>query len=549
MESLKLIPRADGLLDAAQLPQFPIMAARLQGELASDGSLTLALWGSGDVGVLTLGEIAGPMVIAPGRIETAAGQGLYVAQSAPALLLRGVTPGPIHGGPGGRLSARQVGADWVLSAGVDEAEAARAATLGPEQIVAEARDYARACDLAPAAEPLLRSLVLQSAHAGLSSIRRYPDGGFAGLAAGLAYSTPARTYYRDGYWTLQLLLRIAPDIVAEQIELLARRIHADGEAPSGVIIDGPHAEAFERSRLNDLALAAVHWAPGEWWSDHFDSPLMFVLAVADHARVTGDASLARRYWTQIEAVFERYLSFTGFEGLPHKPRNDRDWADNVYREGLVSYDLGLWIGMLDAVAELGDGWRPQIADGARAAAAAGRKAIEAHLWRGDWPADYIRDDDSAEDHLALDALTLLRHDALPADKALTMLGQVQDRLESRRNTDQPYGDFGMLCCFPPFARAADLRAKSADAYRYHNGGDWPWLDALYAGERLRRSLSGWRYPLTRWWEWCLAQGWAGAVEHYSVPFGRGSLLQAWSCLPAAVALQYADKMAAGDPEA
>jgi hypothetical protein len=38
------------------------------------------------------------------------------------------------------------------------------------------------------------------------------------------------------------------------------------------------------------------------------------------------------------------------------------------------------------------------------------------------------------------------------------------------------------------------------------------------------------------------------VEHYSVPYGRGSLLQGWSSLPAAVALQYADTVMAGDPD-
>ena len=102
--------------------------------------------------------------------------------------------------------------------------------------------------------------------------------------------------------------------------------------------------------------------------------------------------------------------------------------------------------------------------------------------------------------------------------------------------------------WPPFADAAALRAKSAFPFRYHNGGDWPWLDAVYAAERLRRGLPGWRYPLMRWWEECLEHGWAGAVEHYSTPFGRGSLLQAWSSLPAEVALAYAGTLMAGDAD-
>jgi glycogen debranching enzyme len=413
-------------------------------------------------------------------------------------------------------------------------------------VVREAADHIARCDLAPAEAPLLRGLVLQGAHAALASARKDAAGGFAGLSAGLAYSTPPRSYYRDGYWTLQLLLRLAPEIVAAEIELLARTVRADGEAPSAVIVGGP-AES-EPDTLGGTAADPDHRRPGEWWSDHFDSPLFFVLAVRDHAGATGDDAVARRHWPHLAAVFERYLRLRGPAGLPVKPHNDRDWADNVYREGLVAYDLGLWVGALDALAELGGRLDPPLAARARAEAIQARAAADRALWRGEFYADYARADGWSENHLALDALMLLRFGAAPEDRARAMLKRVRARLESRRNPDQPYGDFGMLCAWPPFADASALRAKSVSPYRYHNGGEWPWLDAVYAAERLRRNLPGWRYPLTRWWEVCLERGWAGPVEHYSTPFGRGSLLQAWSSLPAAVALRYAEQMAAGDPD-
>ena len=99
------------------------------------------------------------------------------------------------------------------------------------------------------------------------------------------------------------------------------------------------------------------------------------------------------------------------------------------------------------------------------------------------------------------------------------------------------------------AAKADTRSKSAFAYRYHNGSDWPWLSGLYAEERLRRGLPGWRYPMLRWWETCLEQGWMGAVEYFAPPWGRGSLLQGWSGMPAAAALKYRDVVLAGDPDA
>jgi hypothetical protein len=213
----------------------------------------------------------------------------------------------------------------------------------------------------------------------------------------------------------------------------------------------------------------------------------------------------------------------------------------------VAYDLGLWLGAVEAIAALGEEIEPDVAASARASAEAGRRAIRAGLWRGDWSADYVRSDGSAEEHLALDAFTLIRHDALEEPQALTMLEAARWRLESRRNSAQPYGDFGMLNVFPPYARPGELRAKSAFPYRYHNGAEWPWLDGLYAGERLRRGLSGWRYPLTRWWQVSLQQGWPAPVEYFSPPFGRGSPLQGWSSLPAAVALAHAEQVLGGDP--
>ena len=72
---------------------------------------------------------------------------------------------------------------------------------------------------------------------------------------------------------------------------------------------------------------------------------------------------------------------------------------------------------------------------------------------------------------------------------------------------------------------------------------------MYAEERLRRGLPGWRYPMLRWWETCLEQGWMGAVEYFAPPWGRGPLLQGWSGMPAAAALKYRDVVLAGDPDA
>ena len=572
-----LTPRPDGLAGSVRPVLLPIMAPRLQGQAYPEGWIDLALWGSGDLGRVRFSRLEGPFVYRPNGL-TCRGGGLHVAQSAPALVIRGArfaglyparrcaswhrhpdpTPPIVRVGDRrevvlswGAIVVEQRGPDLVIAIGADLAEADAALALDIETIVAESDAYAARCDRLPEAEPVLRGMVLQGVHAALSSIRADREGRFAGLAAGLAYSTPARTYYRDGYWALQALLTLEPAAVRGQIDLLASGIRPDGEAPSGVIVNGPVQSAiWERLRQRSARSASVNHRPNDWWSDHFDSPLFFILTLADYIRVTGDMEPARVHWPLVRAIFERYRAFdpTG-RGLPLKPRHDRDWADNVYREGAVAYDLGLWIGALDAIAVLGAAIDPPLAEAARSLAATARANLDdALLTPQGWYADYAAPGGFVEDHLTLDSLTLLRYDAAPADRVARILGAVRDHLESRRNDRQPWGDWGMTCVDPPFKRRADTRAKSAFAWRYHNGADWPWLDGLYAGERLRRGLPGWRYPLTRWWQTCLANGWAGPVEYFSPPFGRGSPLQGWSSLPAAVALAHRDQILAGDPD-
>ncbi|MBO0661112.1 glycogen debranching protein [Jiella sp. MQZ9-1] len=571
-------PTPEGEVTTSHPVLLPIMAPRLQADVSPEGYVDLALWASGSLGRVRFSSLCAPYVYGPNRLVAANGA-IYVAQSKPILLITGAqltslhparrcawwheTTGEAAKAKVTRTKGRRTaeigwgvvivetdGADLRIAVGASLAEAEGAFALSNEQIVAEAADYAMRCDAAPEADPLLRSMVVQGVHAALSSIRQDENGAFAGLAAGQAYSAPARTYYRDGYWTMQALLRLAPEAVREEIRLLAKGIQPDGEAPSGVILTGPaQSQAWQRfvadCRANPgkrvKAFPDHHNRPGDWWSDHFDSPLFFILFLGDYVEATGDIAEAQAHWPIVATIIERYLGFAGRDSvLPLKPRNDRDWADNVYREGLVSYDLGLFVGSLDAVAKLGADHDPMLAGKAREVAAKARAEVEDRLFvseRGSY-ADYIAPDGFVEDHLVLDSVTLARYDAISPERAIGLLNAFGKVLESRHNSEQPYGDWGVLCAYPPFKRAKDTRSKTAFHFRYHNGSDWPYWDGAYAEERLRRGLGGARYALTRWWETCLANGWAGAVEYFSPPYGRGSLLQGWSAMPAAVVLKY-----------
>jgi len=567
-----LIPLADGQLRSMKPVLVPIMAPRLQGDCRPEGKIELSLWGSGKLANLTFTGWSAPFTYGPNRV-VADGGGLYVAQSAPALFLKGarlrtLIPArrcawwgsaakrePIERQGERRIArtgwgvviAEQRPDGIFVTCGATIAEAQAAFDLDEARLIAEANAYVTRCDAMPEAAPLMRSMISQSLHAALSSIRQDEHGAFAGLAAGQAYSAPARTYYRDGYWTLQALLEREPRVVRSQIDLLARGIQPNGEAPSGVILTGPaQAEEWEKVRRSHPRIKEEHLRPGDWWSDHFDSPLFFILTIGDYIRATGDSSPLSLHWDKVVTIFNRYCGFDeAGNGLPIKPRHDRDWADNVYRHGYVAYDLGLWVGALDVIAQHGASLDETIASKAASVAQKARASLdEALLQPGGTYADYGTKKDFVEDHVTLDSLTLLRFKAVSPERAKTVLARVQEALESRNNSEQPYGDWGVLCAFPPFKRPKDTREKSYFAYRYHNGSDWPYLSGLYAEQRLAYGLGDADYPLLRWWKTCLEEGWMGAVEYFSPPWGRGSLLQGGSSMPAAAALAYKDRLTA-----
>ncbi|OWV97330.1 glycogen debranching protein [Rhizobium sp. R72] len=565
-----LTPLVDGQLRSTEALLVPFMAPRLQGDCRPTGKLELSLWGSGKLANLTFTGWNAPFTYAPNRIE-ADGGGLYVAQSAPAVFLKGARlrtfiptrrcawwgsvakREPVERQGNRRIArtgwgvaiAEERSSGIFVTAGATIEEAETALKLDETQLISEAHAYVGRCDAMPEADPLMRSMISQSLHAALSSIRRDEHGAFAGLAAGQAYSAPARTYYRDGYWTLQALLSLEPEAVRAQIDLLARGVQPNGEAPSGVILTGKgQAEAWEKVRQTHPRIKEEHLRPGDWWSDHFDSPLFFILTIGDYIRATGDRAPLSLYWDKVVTIFNRYCGFDGASnGLPMKPRHDRDWADNVYRHGYVAYDLGLWIGALDVIAQHGSSLDQAVASSAAAKAQQARASLdEALLQPSGTYADYGTKSDFVEDHLTLDSLTLLRFKAVSVERARSVLTRVRETLESRNNSQQPYGDWGVLCAFPPFKRAKDTREKSYFAYRYHNGSDWPYLSGLYAEQLLNYGMDGADYPLLRWWKTCLEEGWVGAVEYFSPPWGRGSLLQGWSSMPAAVALSCKDKL-------
>lgn len=423
---------------------------------------------------------------------------------------------------------------WSLGAG-------EALASGPEE-AGRAFDSARAYGAWLAGQCaeedlLLKSMFVAGLNAAISMFKVFPEG-FEGLVAGPDYAYPPRLYFRDGYWTAQVLIRFRPDLARRHILSVAKGVHEDGQCPSGVF--APHVLREHASgRVDSL----------DWLPDHFDSPALFVLLVADYVEATGDAAIldeevvlwrgkdregrAVGLMSLVEAA-AGYLADKDSGGLIEKPHEANDWADNVRRSSYVAYDQALYAAALRAVARLeaGRGEAVPAETNSRRAEAA-RVALDRELWDEETGhyVDYRRDG-FVEPHLAIDSLVALRYGLVGEEKAGRMISSAL-RLITRDNAEQPYGDWGVMCAFPCYRLPSDLFSKSSYPYRYHNGADWPYWDGVLAEILAERGRPEWRYVVGRWWEYGLERGWLTPVEYYSPPYEPGGMLQGWSSMPAA----------------
>lgn len=401
-------------------------------------------------------------------------------------------------------------------------------------VIADANAFSTwLCSSFECEDQLLRSLYVASLNVALAMYKELPSG-FAGLWAGPGYAYPPRIYFRDSYWTALPILPYRPEWVRAHLLALATGVHPDGTCPSGVIDTAvlPFEDQTEEG--------AADWLP-----DHQDSPAYFVLLLHDYVSWTGDVTLlgerlddGRTLWDCAQACLNRLLA------RPAKDRAPNDWADNVLRSEWVTYDLALLVGALDAAAAIAR----HMGDAATAAsyqvdARHVRELLTIHGWdetKG-YYVDYRRNEGPrgqtfVEDHLALDTLLAIRFDAVPPERAASMLAAARTMLQTRHNGEQPYGDWGVMCCWPPYRLRADLFGKSAQPLNYHNGAEWPYLSAIYAQLLMERGDPDWRYVLTRWWKVHLERGWLTPVEYHSPAHPPGAFLQGWSSMAASAML-------------
>ena len=356
------------------------------------------------------------------------------------------------------------------------------------------------------------ALYLSAYFCSLENYKRLGD--YRGFMAGHHYLLPMRTYYRDSYYTVLPMYRSHPELVRSQILTLSMGISENGDCPSAVKSDY-----------------------SEWWGNHYDSPSFLAMMLRDYVKHTGDSAIltesvkGETVLAKAEKAIEKLSTYADETGLIYKvgPYNQRDWADEVNRNGYVTYNEVLYARALYCLSELfsisGDNTKAKkYAESFKMV----KNAINSLLW-DDKLCYYVnyRENDHIENNLSVDTCFAALFGIADDTRARRMLENMESILETRNNKEQKAGDYGVMCVYPFYSGADSTRNKSAKPYYYHNGANWPYLSAMYAAAKRKYGME-YRYALESWFDYNVARGNYTPVEFFSPPHKDGSLLQAWS---------------------
>lgn len=344
------------------------------------------------------------------------------------------------------------------------------------------------------------------------------QGDYRAFMAGYRYLLPMRSYYRDSYYTVLPMYNGQADKVRDQLRTLARGISADGSCPSAVKSDFT-----------------------EWWGNHFDSPSYLAMMLYDYVKFTGDTSVmdetvahgdtAVTLLTCATRAVEHLGENADETGLLYKPGNYNkcDWADEVNRNGYVTYNEALYYRAMISLSRLyamrGETEQAELWS---ARAARVKDAINAILWNEEL-GYYInfKQGEHEERNLSIDTVFTVLFGIADGERARSVLSCMESMLESGNNPAmRELGDFGAACVYPLYSGSRTAYYKSARPYDYHNGANWPYLTAVYALAKRKFGMA-WREVLTGWFTDNVEQGNYTPIEYYSPVCPDGSLLQAW----------------------
>ncbi|MBI4435291.1 hypothetical protein HY630_01335 [Candidatus Uhrbacteria bacterium] len=366
----------------------------------------------------------------------------------------------------------------------------------------------------------LEQMFEESLDVALASIEVAKDGSRY-VTAGPKYGSPARVYYRDTYWTSGLILMIEPYVIRDQILLLARGVEANGSTPSAIPVD-PNGTKIPL------------------WVDHVDSGPYFIMLVRDYVAWTGDTSIlhervnGRTIFTAMEdAISWLSTKDTDRNLLPEKDADSlQDWLDSIPRGGEVFSNEVLYYQAMRNLVELSELMdEPAHAQAFHRQSLLVRYQLNRLFWDEEGGYYYERCENGVcEERVTNESAMAILYDLASASQR-ERLFETLKTLHSSTNPDIDHGDWGVLNAWPLY--------DGFTPYDYQNGTDWPFLDGINAGARLKYGNDDWYYPLTRWWTFNEEQG-SGRVlpEHVSPVDLDGGDQQAWSVHPIASFIRY-----------
>ena len=362
-----------------------------------------------------------------------------------------------------------------------------------------------------------KAYYLQSYFAALENFKTAGD--FRAFAAGTNYTYPLRTYFRDSYFTVLCMLSTHPELVRDEILTLARGVSEEGVCPSAVKSD---FTAF--------------------WNDHFDSPSLFILEIYEYVNQTGDTGIlfekvgdhtlldvATRVMDKLVSSADKDTALLRKDGL----HNRRDWADEVNRNGYVTYVEALYVRALCAMSHLLK--KAGIsAENYRALSLKAQKSLNDLLFDRElgYYKNYFDCNGADETNLSIDTIFTVLFEIADEGKTASVL-ESMERISESGNNPEMKEDFGAMCVYPPYKTPGVAVHKSARSFDYHNGANWPFLTAMYA---YAKAINGrkWREVLLAPFRYNVKRGVYTAVEYFSPYCVAGSCLQAWSSAAAFV---------------
>ena len=226
----------------------------------------------------------------------------------------------------------------------------------------------------------------------------------------------------------------------------------------------------------------------------------------------------------------RLQSKTDKTGLLVKGDYDkRDWADEVNRVGYVTYVEALYYRALVVASRLFADRNDALASEYASQAAKVKEAINDLLFDNEkgYYVNYRAADGRVEDNLSVDTIFTVLFGVADDARARRVLDAAERLLETKNNTAQGGGDFGVMSVYPPYKLPRAACHKSARMYDYHNGANWCYLTAMYA---YAKSLFGrdWKTPLLTTYRYMTSHGHYAPIEYFSPCCPAGSPLQGWS---------------------